>query len=502
MDGPDLSHILDDPDPATPPSDVLDGIVRRHKRLKVRRARIAASLGLVIALAGLGTGIGLNQHPTTRSVAGPPSLSSGDDRGLLPSTTTAVPGAINTLPRESVTAPKGLSWVSTGSEAGAGTAALEPSTHSSSGNAASSAELGTTGLNSGFASLCSGFGCPWYESYGFVGDANLTHLFTRTNDGVTVRAFTATWEAPPFYLSPLEPQSGVAKSAGSGTTSGGVTSSTVISLPPTAGTAVPLSPSASTGTIEISTPSTTQAVSSPPASGTTTSTIVASSLPVMTSPTDTTIPSTTGTNPVTSNSSGPTAVLPSTSCGVTQALVVEVSDAGAVGVVMVPNGASSTTQPIDVLSDQVVGIQEQAPIAVVVAHTTGQTTAVKAEFASGGQDEMAVVGQWAVLVQALATSSGGGSSQGGAIGQATVDALSSDGTVLEHADLPGSGALAMPVAACVATTFGASGASGASGAAGASGASGASGVSGASGSAGVGASGVAPTNTPDTSNGG
>jgi hypothetical protein len=62
MDGPDLSHLLDGPDSAKPASEVLDGIVRRHKRLKVRRARMAASLGLVIAVAGLGVGIGLSNR--------------------------------------------------------------------------------------------------------------------------------------------------------------------------------------------------------------------------------------------------------------------------------------------------------------------------------------------------------------------------------------------------------------------------------------------------------
>ncbi len=64
---------------------------------------------------------------------------------------------------------------------------------------------------------------------------------------------------------------------------------------------------------------------------------------------------------------------------------------------------------------------------------------------------MTVVDQWAVLVQQLGAGGlGGTGSQGTETmeGQASVDALSSNGTVLEQADLPGSGALAMPVAAC------------------------------------------------------
>ena len=63
---------------------------------------------------------------------------------------------------------------------------------------------------------------------------------------------------------------------------------------------------------------------------------------------------------------------------------------------------------------------------------------------------MTVVDHWAVLVHKLAAAEAGGTgSQGSATpGQATVYALSGTGTVLEQADLPGSGALAMAVAAC------------------------------------------------------
>jgi hypothetical protein len=146
-----------------------------------------------------------------------------------------------------------------------------------------------------------------------------------------------------------------------------------------------------------------------------------------------------------------TVVLP-VSCDISRALIVEVSDAGAVATITVPLGAAAKV-PVDVLSDEVVGAAERSPMAVVVAHTDGTVEAVRAEFADGGHDEMSVVGGWAVLAWPLSTSSGGGSaSQGTATvsGQAEVYALSGEGTVLEHADLPGSGALAMRVAACYA----------------------------------------------------
>ena len=45
-------------------------------------------------------------------------------------------------------------------------------------------------------------------------------------------------------------------------------------------------------------------------------------------------------------------------------------------------------------------------MAVVVAHTGAQTASVRASFAAGGEDEMTVVGQWAVLVQDLGSSCG------------------------------------------------------------------------------------------------
>jgi hypothetical protein len=143
--------------------------------------------------------------------------------------------------------------------------------------------------------------------------------------------------------------------------------------------------------------------------------------------------------------------------------VVEVSDSGAVGVVTVPLGPS-LSQPIDVLSDQVVGVAERSPIVVVVAHTTGQAVRVRADFSGGGNDVMTVVDRWAVLVHAQATVKVGGTGgQGSATpGQATVYALSGTGSVLEQSYLPGSGSLAMAVGACSGNNGGMSGVVGSS----------------------------------------
>jgi len=402
MDGPDLSHLLDDASSGVPSRDVLDGIVRRRRRSQARRARTAATLGLVLVIAGAGVGIGLSRKTGTTSALSP-------NAGTRPG-----PSMLGTLPESGhsqvglLSAPAGLGWV--GSSSGAGSFANANSfPPEESAGAHSSGQLRATGTASGLGtSLCGIWACLPNSSNGSFGDALLRHLFTRTSGGVTVRAFTARWAAAPLELVPVA----------SGTAPGG-------SVPGGTGSSSPAG--GSKGTSGGAAPgSTTEVVPSPPVTGTT---------------------GTTGTEP---GSSVPSSVVP-VSCAVTRALVVEVSDGGAVGVITVPLGPS-LARPITVLSDQVVGVVEQSPMAVVVAHTAGQTAAVLAEFTGGGQDEMMVVDQWAVLVHKLAAAKAGGTgSQGVATmpGQAAVYALSSNGTVLEHADLPGSGALAMAVATCL-----------------------------------------------------
>ena len=117
----------------------------------------------------------------------------------------------------------------------------------------------------------------------------------------------------------------------------------------------------------------------------------------------------------------------------------------------VPLGPSAT-RPFDVLADQVIGLREGSPIAVVVVHTTAVASAARAEFAAGGSDKMSVVDGWAVLVRKLAEarsgSSAGSKLSQALLGQATVYALSRSGGVLEDAVLPGTGVLALAVGAC------------------------------------------------------
>jgi hypothetical protein len=144
-------------------------------------------------------------------------------------------------------------------------------------------------------------------------------------------------------------------------------------------------------------------------------------------------------------------------------------------VVTVPLGPD-TTQPIQVLAEQVLSIDAQSAVALVVTHTSANTSAVMADFTRGGRDQMTVVDGWAVLIDKLpvrggsasgpvSTGIGGSTSTTGTAGttgttaptaqvtvdaQASVDALSGNGKVLEQAKALGSGTLAMAVQACAA----------------------------------------------------
>ena len=375
---------------------MLDGIVLRHRRLRVRRARAAVTVALVIVVAGAGLDVGLSHRGTTTSAISP--RSSGP---VSPSLTSPAFAATGGAP------PKGLGWVAVGSGI-LGSAEFSPAGTSSRTEAGTSANglstagrLKVTGSYAGTESECAVLGCT--NNPPFAGAARgvlVRHLFTRTSGGVTVRAFTAVWALAPLELLP-------------------VTSGATPSRPPTTGNGgTGVSGGASAGTSRNSTTS------------------VASTTPVSVTP---------GTQRV----AVPVPV-PALSCAVTRSLIVEVSDAGAVGVVTVPLGPSPG-EPMTVLEDEVVGVAERSPIAVVVSHTAGSASAVRADFSGGGTDEMKVVDGWAVLVHQLKLGRSTRSGSNGVVsplGGATVEALNSDGTVLEMADLPESGALALAVGAC------------------------------------------------------
>ena len=323
MDGPDLSHLLDDANPERPSREVLDGIVRGHRRLQARRARTAATLGLVIALAGAGVGIGLSRQGRD------------DDDGVaeaaelrcpaMSSRMSASAPVCRELPRESAT----LRRVSVGSAPRSGASLGDTSSPSRRGHRSvlrAPAGCRRRALVRLRARRCAASGTARsYSPYGSIGDAQLRHLFTRTSDGVTVRAFTAVGPRRPSSSSPRRR-------------------------------------SASTATALVAT----------------------------------------GPDPPvepTRRFHAPTRATP-VSCALTQALVVEVSDAGAVGVVRCRSGRRSR-RPIDVLSDQVVGVAERLADRGRRRAHDGPDSGSAGRFSARGQGRDDRRRQWAVLVHRL-----------------------------------------------------------------------------------------------------
>ena len=318
---------------------------------------------------------------------------------------------------------------------------LQPSDSGDLGTHGSAELRAVPSTPTAYSSACTVWTCEFYAPYGSLADATLSPLFTRSANGVTVRAFTALWSLAPVELAPVASGSGSASASGSGPRS-----SPAIGTETTVPTKTPGPPTGTTVPVTI--------VPGGTATTGTATTVPVTTVPVTTVPVTTvphTIPDgTTTTTLVTGTGTpvpnGPIAPI---SCEITHALVVEASDSGAVGVVVVPLGAS-ISQPINVLSDEVVGASEGAPMEIVVAHTDVAAAAVRAVFANGDQDQMNVVGQWAVLVDAQeAPGSTGGEGSGSIQSGASVYALAADGTVLEQAAVPGSGALALPIGACL-----------------------------------------------------
>ena len=195
MDGPDLSHLLD-ASAEQPSPDVLVGIVRRHRRLKARRARAAATLGLVIVVAGAGVGVGLSRRGGGTMTALPKTSRTNMSNGLA---------TLTPSPSTAGSAPAGLGWVNAGAGTGSTTNLALPMTAA----AVSGTKLQVTSAyaTAGGRSLCSIWNCSLYSPYGSMGGARLQRQFNRTSDGVTVRAFTASWAVAPLELVPTAPSS-------------------------------------------------------------------------------------------------------------------------------------------------------------------------------------------------------------------------------------------------------------------------------------------------------
>ena len=151
-------------------------------------------------------------------------------------------------------------------------------------------------------------------------------------------------------------------------------------------------------------------------------------------------PRATTTSPSGSLGSTGTAPAPSApiyaSCESTRSLVVEVSNPGAVGTVMVSLPSISITepgQPFDVIDSSAVGVAEASPIEVLTVRVASGVNSIQANFADGTSDQMAVVGGWAVLVD-----------DGNAPVPATLKALDTSGNTIATASVNDADAIAQP----------------------------------------------------------
>jgi hypothetical protein len=110
---------------------------------------------------------------------------------------------------------------------------------------------------------------------------------------------------------------------------------------------------------------------------------------------------TTTTTPGTSGETTGGVITPIRSCEATQALLVEVSNPGAIGELTVPLPgivASSAGQPFELINSAVVGVAESSPIEVVTVYLGPAASSVQARFSDGSSDTMPVIDGWAVLV--------------------------------------------------------------------------------------------------------
>ena len=126
------------------------------------------------------------------------------------------------------------------------------------------------------------------------------------------------------------------------------------------------------------------------------------------------------------------------SCAASEDLVVEVANPDAVGSVVVPLPAISVSepgQPFEVIDSSAVGVEEGTPIEVVTVHVGPQVASMRATFADGSTDQMAVTDGWAVLVD-----------DGTSPLPATATALDASGAVVASATINAEDAIARPTA--------------------------------------------------------
>jgi hypothetical protein len=135
-------------------------------------------------------------------------------------------------------------------------------------------------------------------------------------------------------------------------------------------------------------------------------------------------------------------------CNVTQQLLVEISDSGAIGQISVPSTATPHSA-IGYAEDQVVGSAEGSPIAVVTVRVGAGVKEVAARFGTGTEDAMEVRDGWAVLATSLP-----GSANVATAASVRIEALTSSNVVAAQVDIPEAPSYALPDICVVAPTTG------------------------------------------------
>jgi len=196
MDGPDLSHLLDDANSEKPPEMCSTASSAAAAGYRLVAARTAASSPCHCArLAQLwASGSAVRGWERWRRCQAPSAAAHHVQSHIDSAPSPAGLGK----------APDGLGWVNAGSATDPRRAWLRPRSRPLQVVRAQASCRLTSAFSSSGTSLCSNLEiCSLYSPYGSIGDVRLRRQFTRTSDGVTVRAFTALWPWRPSSSSRL-----------------------------------------------------------------------------------------------------------------------------------------------------------------------------------------------------------------------------------------------------------------------------------------------------------
>jgi hypothetical protein len=338
MDELDLTKILDGAGPEATP-EVLGRIVARRRRQQARRYRVVATTALVVALAGAGIGVRLDQHAGTATAFAPRSSASSAPAGLK---WVVQQGSQGGAPTAEVSGPGQFGFSSSTYLPGA------PSPGPDYGAAVASSSAAANGAE--VPSRCESKGCDVV----FGSDVPRL-LFTRHVGGLTVAVSLVTYDYPSTiahgHVSATRPPT--------------------VSPPGASPTPIASSPPAGSSPLSGSSPPT---ASSPPGTATP---LPAQPLPNI----------------------APKSVIPvATTCPVESELVVNVSYGSVTRTLFVPTGGTSD-HPFSVVASAGTSLGSAGSVVVAVARTSPSVASVSATFVGGRSDRMAPKDGWAVLAQ-------------------------------------------------------------------------------------------------------